>query len=157
MPFIPRSLASLQYDPAHFNRYFEDKECKYNAGAKTEYASPPSSAGPQPPTATTGKTSMKKGGAKNSSTVDLEFVPLVVTSETGDADERSTEAEIKCEMSTATFDYANVEIWSDKRSNEKVVDLISSVPHWESEKTDHHHNDQFNKIHPFQVERVGRE
>lgn len=53
-----RSLATLQYDPAHFNRYFEDKaECKYNAGAKTEYSSPPSSAGPQPPTASTGKTS----------------------------------------------------------------------------------------------------
>ena len=143
-------MATLQYDPAHFNRYFEDKECKYNAGTKTEYSSPPSSAGPQPPTASTGKTSsayssIKKIGTKNSSTADsLDFVPLVTAVD----DERSDEAVIKCEMSSvaaaaaaATFHYANVEIWSDKRlgsdNNDDGGKGLSHEQHpWDGEKAE---------------------
>ena len=172
-----RSLASLQYDPAHFNRYFEDKaECKYNAGTKTEYSSPPSSAGPPPPTASTGKTSTSSSSnkkSKNSSTIELDFVPLMVTTAavavsacvtSESRDDRSSDAEIKCEpINALAYDFPNVEMWNDDKrskvdknsfhSNDEMSNVES---HWEgvADKSD------FNKIssqqlQQFDVQRVG--
>jgi hypothetical protein len=161
-----RSLATLQYDPAHFNRYFEDKaECKYNAGGtKTEYASPPSSAGPQPPTASTGKTpssgSGKKSGAKNSAPLELEFAPLLLTAP--EPRQQDAQADVKCEPMTAlaaaaAFEFSNVELWTGEPSDKSAkVDknAFDEMAQWPSagDKVD-----EFSKMpgHPFHADRVG--